>query len=129
MVVPGDLAMKHLGTCTEATLVLLSLGGRFDEMIYSDPDDTLGSFFMDGIGSELAEYSVRDVDRILRERRPDMVGSSRISPGYGDLPLSLNTDIVQALGGGDIGVFIVEGSFEMSPRKTISAFIGWRERR
>jgi hypothetical protein len=125
--VSGELARKHLGGCSEVSVILLTLGGEFDRLIYSEPEDHLGSFFLDGIGSELAEYSVRELDRKLRERRPDMVGSSRISPGYGDLSLSLNRDIVRILNGGDIGVFIVEGSFEMSPRKTISAFIGWRK--
>ncbi len=129
IVIYGSLAKKHLAGCSEISVILLTLGGEFDRLIYSDPEDQLGSFFLDGIGSELAEYSVREVDRILRARRPDMVGSSRISPGYGDLPLSLNRDIVRIIDGGDIGVFIVDGSFEMSPRKTISAFIGWREKR
>jgi len=122
--IPGELATKHIGGCGSVSLLLLTLGPGVDRLI-SGSDD-LGAFLIDGISSELAEFGVREVDRRLRKSHENVVGGPRISPGYSDLPLELNGWMVEALDGAGIGVTVVPGSFQMMPRKTITAFIGWR---
>ncbi len=109
-----------------ATLIVATLGSEYDETMnrFHEKGDDLTSFFLDGIGSEMVEYFIRDLDSLLRKEKGE--GGPRISPGYGDLPLSLNAWIIEKLDAGKIGVSYDPETFIMVPRKTISALIGWR---
>lgn len=121
----GRLASQHLKGRKTVTLILATLGSRFDEEIsrlHSEGEELL-SFFLDGIGSEMVEYFARMLDSKLREEMGE--GSARISPGYVDLPLSLNAWIIEKLSGKDYGITYDPETFIMHPRKTISALIGW----
>ena len=124
--VPGKLAKQHLGGSKEVTLILSTIGKKYDETIerLHNEGQELLSFFLDGIGSELVEYFTRMLDSALREEKG--FGSARISPGYGDLPLSLNAWIIDTLSGEDHGITYDPETFIMKPRKTISALIGWK---
>jgi len=125
--VPGELARKHLSGMSGATLLVATLGKDVDSIISEreKEGDTIGSFFMDGIASELVEFFVRCIDNDLRGQKGEL-GGTRISPGYGDLPLCLNEWMIGELGAGRIGITFVEGSYQLVPRKSISALIGWR---
>ncbi len=121
----GRLASQHLKGRKTVTLILATLGSRFDEEIsrlHSEGEELL-SFFLDGIGSEMVEYFARMLDSKLREEMGE--GSARISPGYVDLPLSLNAWIIEKLSAKDWGITYDPETFIMHPRKTISALIGW----
>ena len=122
---PGELARKHLDGSDRVTLLLATIGKDVDEII-QNKSSILSSFMLDGIASEFVEFFVRGVDTILRKRYPDRIGRTRISPGYGDLPLELNDWMVALLGGKDMGVSCVPDSYQLLPRKTVSAMIGWR---
>lgn len=130
MEIPGELANKHLGGSETATVILATIGQGIDEIIMKEEKEgnTLASFFLDGLASEFVEFTVRKLDSDLRMEHPDRSGGARISPGYGDIPLELNGWIVDLLGGSEIGISCLEESFQLVPRKTVSAFIGWRDR-
>jgi hypothetical protein len=125
----GDLASKHLLGISRASVILATIGDRIDELIIGEEKsgNTFGSFMIDGIASEFVEFFVRHIDRILRNRPGNKYGRTRISPGYGDLPIELNQWIVNRLNGHKYGISVMEGSSQMIPRKTITAFIGWRD--
>jgi hypothetical protein len=125
--IPGKLAKQHLGGSKEVSLILSSLGLKYDEKIEElhEKGEELLSFFLDGIGSELVEYFTRMLDAKLREEKG--IGGARISPGYGDLPISLNAWIIETLEGEKYGITYDPETFVMKPRKTISALIGWKE--
>ncbi|PLV59023.1 methionine synthase [Thermotoga sp. KOL6] len=125
----GELVEKHLKGSKIITVLLATLGKEVDNKIeefFREGNDLLG-FFIDSIASEMVEYALRMVDSNLRIERSDMEGSFRISPGYGDLPISLNKKIAE-LFKGVVDVEIIEDSYILIPRKTITAFIGWREK-
>ncbi|PLV57459.1 methionine synthase [Thermotoga sp. SG1] len=125
----GDLAKKHLAGSKIITVFLATLGKRVDEKIeecFKEGNDLLG-FFIDGIASEMVEYALRKVDSDLRTKRPHLEGSFRISPGYGDLPLSLNKEIVRIFKD-EVDVNVIEDSYVLVPRKTITGLVGWREK-
>jgi len=126
MIIEGKLAASQLKGSKGVTVILATLGSKFDEKIEElhKSGEELLSFFLDGIGSEMAEYFARMLDSALREKFGQ--GSARISPGYVDLPLSLNGWIIDAIGGQRIGVTYDPQTYIMKPRKTISAFIGWK---
>ena len=53
---------------------------------------------------------------------------SRYSPGYGDLPLELQREIIRVLDcGRTIGITLTE-SLLMQPSKSVTAVIGMKER-
>ena len=125
----GDLVEEHLKGSRIITVFLATLGKDVDEKIekcFKKGNDLLG-FFIDGIASEMVEYALRKVDSDLRTERSHLEGSFRISPGYGDLPLSLNKEIVK-LFKNEVDVDVLEDSYVLVPRKTITALIGWREK-
>ena len=124
----GYMVNRHLRGCEALTLMLATLGSGTDETIAKEHEkgDDLSSFFFDALASELAEFFARRVDLSIREESPDFELTARVSPGYGDLPMSLNKWVVDTLQGGDHGITCNPESFILLPRKTISAFIGWR---
>lgn len=128
--IEGDLASKHLSGITRATIILATIGDVIDKLIIDEEEkgNTLASFIIDGIASEFVEFFVREIDTLLRNRSGNSYGRTRISPGYGDLPLDLNPWIIDRMDGRKYGISVVEGSNQMIPRKTITAFIGWRDR-
>ncbi len=126
LVLKGKLASQHLYGSSKVTVIAATLGEDFDrevERLHKNGDE-LSSFFLDGIGSEMVEYFVRALDMRLRNIYGQ--GSARISPGYGDLPLSLNCDILDFLKTSRIGLRCDPSTYIMIPRKSITAFIGWK---
>ena len=123
--ISGNLAHSQLGKSIKITAMLATLGKNLDNKIskFHMEGREIESFTLDSIGSELAEFAVRFVDGILRNER-ELKGSARISPGYVDLPLSLNSWFVKKMGK-YVSVKCDNESFAFTPRKTISAFIGW----
>ena len=128
--VRSELLEKSLHGCTRALVFVATVGVGIDRLIakYSaiEPSRAL---IMQAIGTERVEALC---DEFCREA-PGMLGldpkgfRSRISPGYGDLPLLLQRDIFAALGCPlKIGVSLRD-SLIMSPSKSVSAIIGIRE--
>ena len=125
----GRLIEKHLKECERLSLLLVSLGKGVDRLIGEkhENNEELFSFFLDAISSEFAEYTARRIDVMLRERTQGYISTARISPGYGDLPLEWNSWFVEVLHGEEYGISCRKDSYILLPRKTISAFIGWRK--
>jgi cobalamin-dependent methionine synthase I len=66
---------------------------------------------------------------MLEKEHPDYRLVSRYSPGYGDLPLEMQREIIRALDcGRTIGVTLTE-SLLMQPSKSVTAVIGMKERK
>ena len=115
---------KLLENCERALLFAATVGFDVDRKItkYSrlNPAKAL---ILQAIGTERIE-SLCDTfeDGIKREKGYCL--TSRFSPGYGDLPLEVQTDVFKALDCyKNIGVTLNE-SLLMSPSKTVTAIIG-----
>ena len=123
--IPGNLARSQLKKSVKISILLATLGSEIDEEIsrLHKNGKEVESFALDAIGSEMIEFAVRYVDGMLRNET-ELKGSARISPGYADLPISLNLWFYKKLGN-YISVRCNGESFTFVPRKTISAFIGW----
>ncbi len=122
----GRSVEDHIKGSKAVSVILATLGHEVDDRISKlhEEGEELLSFFLDGLASEMVEYFVRMLDTELRRERGQ--GGPRISPGYGDLPLSLNDWIVEILNGEEFGITCDPDTHIMLPRKTISAIIGWR---
>ena len=84
---------------------------------------------LDAIGSETADAAA---DMLHHDILKDMARSAgfavtpRFSPGYGDWPVTIQSEILQVCEGSRIGIS-VNDSFLMQPRKSVSAVLGWKK--
>ena len=119
----SDLA-KNLKGCNSAFVFAVTTGMGVDRLLTGLSLLSPSEFFIcDAVGSALAE-SVCDI-------ADDMIKGSleckpRFSPGYGDLPLSVQRDVLTALNAEKLlGITLTDTNL-MIPQKSITAFIGIR---
>lgn len=115
--------IKNLKGCETIILFAATIGVEIDRLIgkYSHISPSK-AIMMQAIGAEriesLCDAFCEDVKKRGYVLRP------RFSPGYGDLSLETQKDIVRVLDcGKNIGVFLND-SLLMSPSKSVTAFVG-----
>lgn len=115
-----DLA-KNLEGCTGAVIFAATIGPGIDRLIrkYSKLDP-VKALFMQAIGAERAESLCNMFcDTYPEKLRP------RFSPGFGDLPLSIQPQILSLTNARkNLSITLDEG-FLMSPSKSVTAFAGY----
>lgn len=126
----GRSAAKLLSGCSRATIFVATIGGELEEEVerrFSSGDKT-GGFILDSVGSEAAEALARRVQLIIHDKaqREGFSTTGRFSPGYGDLSLSTQKEIVEMTEAFRIGVSLTDGLM-LVPRKSVSAVVGWRK--
>ena len=118
---------KNLGDSTEIVLFAATVGVGIDRLIarYSAVSPSR-ALMLQAIGTERVEslcdaFCARLAEKKRAEGRRTGV---RFSPGYGDLPLSLQREVISALDCPKrIGVSLNE-SLIMSPSKSVTAIVG-----
>lgn len=125
IVLRGTLPARYLEDCQEAILVLATVGQSVDRLIaaYSVRSLTQG-LLADAAGSAAVEATL-DVfcESVAKRERL----KTRISPGYGDFPLSNQAVMIQCLESAkNLGVYLND-SMLMTPCKSVSALIGIRK--
>lgn len=111
----------------EAYALLATLGMGVDLLIrrMAVTDSALAAAVSACASAYIDEY-IDDVlkaegERLLRERGEFF--TPRFSPGYGDMPLSMQPALLLWLGAEKLGVYLTE-TFFMIPEKSVSAFLG-----
>ena len=125
LVLPGKMAQTMLRDCTHAVLLLCTLGAGFETMLRAaEARDMAKAAMLDACGSAYVEAGCDEAERALAARFAPKQLTDRFSPGYGDLPLSLQPALCAALDASRrLGVTVTE-SLLMIPTKTVSAVIG-----
>ncbi|MEA4961813.1 vitamin B12 dependent-methionine synthase activation domain-containing protein [Lutispora sp.] len=123
-----DLTM-HFRNSDKCALMAATLGLEADRRIayYSKTDLTKG-IVMDACASAAIEALCDEVQEEIRIEalKEGYCCTSRYSPGYGDLPITLQKGIIELLKAYPrIGLTVNESSI-MLPRKSVTAFIGWQ---
>lgn len=124
----ADLA-RRLSDSESVIVFCATVGAMLDRLIakYSrlSPSRAL---LLQAIGTErieaVCELFVRDISERLTATGKSLC--QRFSPGYGDLPLELQTEIFKALEPNKKIGITLGGSLLMSPTKSVSAIIGVR---
>lgn len=84
---------------------------------------------MHAVGAAVIEQACDRLCALLCETFPEERLKPRFSPGYGDLPLSMQRDIFAALDcGRRLGLTLREPSLLMTPSKSVTAIIGLERR-
>ena len=79
---------------------------------------------MDSCASTLIEILCDNVDAMMREKHKGEYLTTRYSPGYGDLPITVQKQFLTMLNTSrTIGLTVSESGI-MIPRKSVSAIIG-----
>ena len=125
LVLPGEMAKTMLRDCTHAALLLCTLGAGFEAMLRAaSARDMAQAAMLDACGSAYVEAGCVAAEAAIAARFPGKHLTDRFSPGYGDLPLSLQPALCAALDAQRrLGVTVTE-SLLMVPTKTVSAVIG-----
>lgn len=118
---------KNLSGCHSAIIFAATAGIEFDRLIKTygsiSPSKAL---FLQSIGTECVENVCNQFCRDIKKEQNKLGNTTmpRFSPGYGDLPLELQTEIFKLLNcEKNIGVFLND-SLLMTPSKSVTAIIG-----
>lgn len=129
VILEGQTAAVMLSQCRKAALMLCTLGARFDMALRAmQARDMAKAVILDACGSAWVEAGCDEAELAIAARFPGYYLTDRFSPGYGDLPLSLQREICDLLDGRRrLGIEVKE-SFLMNPTKTVSAIVGIADR-
>jgi len=118
--------MNHLKNSDSIAIMAASLGIEIDRNIkINEKINLTKSIIMDAVATAYIEEicdEVQEKIRIEALNREKFI-TSRYSPGYGDLKIETQREILAILNARKIGLTLTE-SMIMIPRKSVTAFIG-----
>lgn len=121
-----DIA-EHLRDATQAALFAATLGADIDrELRRLSLTDALEQVIFDAAATALVERAADAANARIRAHAAHlgMFTSWRFSPGYGDLPLSVQTDFLAALDATrQLGITLTPSDL-MVPTKSVTAIVG-----
>lgn len=124
----GATAMRMLEICGQAALLACTLGARFDTMLRTaQARDMARAVLLDALGSSFVEAGCDDAEAEIAARFPGLHRTDRFSPGYGDLPLTVQPALCAALDGGRRLGLTVTDSLLLNPVKSVTAIVGLSE--
>ncbi len=129
LALPGEMAARMLGGCAQAAVLICTLGAAFEALLRAEQARGMArAALLDACGSAWVEAGCDGAQAEISARFPGLHPTDRFSPGYGDLPLSLQRDICGALDAPRrLGVQVTD-SLLLNPSKTVTAVIGLSDR-
>lgn len=116
-----------LSCSRRAILLAATVGARFDRLLIREGRlSPARALLFEAIGAERVEALLDAFEAHMSEALGATL-SHRVSPGYGDLPLALQSDIFPLLDCERRLGLTLSDSLLMSPKKSVTAFIGIRE--
>ena len=120
----SEFAASLLADCTHIAVLAASLGAEFDLWVRREQARDMGrAAMLDALGSAYVEAACDAAEAEIRARFPGKHLTDRFSPGYGDLPLTLQPELLRLTGAHRIGVTLTD-SLLMNPQKSVSAIVG-----
>ena len=122
---PGESAKKMLSGCEKAVILACTMGLSFDQRLRSlQARNMADALILNACGSALVEQGCDAAETEISHRFPDRFLTDRFSPGYGDLPLSVQKELCEALDTSRrLGITLTD-SMLMNPSKSVTAIIG-----
>ncbi|MBR3741783.1 MAG: methionine synthase [Clostridia bacterium] len=125
LIMPGSLAKTILADCEKAVLLLCTLGTGFDRLLRTaQARDMTQALYIDACGSSYVEQVCDAAEKEIAARHPGLYLTDRFSPGYDDLPLSLQSEFLRALNGEKRLGVCAGPSYLLNPMKSVTAVIG-----
>ena len=124
----GGRIVEFMSLCSKVSFVAATVGKTIDEEIslLFNAGDFSRAVALDAVGSDAVEQVISWVNTIIRQEaeKQGFRTLNRVSPGYSLWPIEANGDIAEILDAAKIGIEVLP-SFEMLPRKSVMAAIGW----
>ena len=121
----GRLAAKMLRGSDTAVLLAVTLGIEFERRLRALECRDMGeAVILDACASAWVESGCDAAEREIAARFPGRYLTDRFSPGYGDLPLTLQGGVLAALNAEKrLGIHLGDG-YLMTPSKSVTAILG-----
>jgi len=127
LILPGRALPALLAGCEGCVIFALTLGEAPEGLIRrAAVADRTRALLLDACASAACEQSCDDLQAMLARQfqREGLFVTDRYSPGYGDLPLTLQPRLLSLLDAErKIGLTLTD-SFLMTPRKSVTALFG-----
>lgn len=95
LVLPGRTAAVMLRSCSHAALLVCTLGATFDALARQvQARDFADALLLDGFGGAYVEAGCNAAEREIAAKLPGKYLTDRFSPGYGDLPLDVQSPLL-----------------------------------
>ena len=122
-------SLRMLKECGRVVLLGCTLGAAFDAMLRTEQIRSMAdAVILDACGSALVEAGCDTAEQEIRGRFPDLYLTDRFSPGYGTVPLELQSDLCAALDTPRrLGLHATEHCL-LNPTKSVTALIGLSDR-
>ena len=124
-VTPRRTAAVMLRSCSHAALLVCTLGTTFDALARQvQARDFADALLLDGFGGAYVEAGCNAAEREIAAKLPGKYLTDRFSPGYGDLPLDVQSPLLALTDATRrLGVTLSESNL-MNPLKSVTAVIG-----
>lgn len=123
----GNDIVRHLEGCTKVALFCATLSMQADKLIrQAQIEDLTKGIIMDCCASTAIEQVCDQVDCIIAQEveTEGLFLTTRYSPGYGDLPISLQKEFLQLLDAPRKIGLCASQSHILIPRKSVTAIVG-----
>ena len=126
--IQGVSLAKHLEGCNQIAVMAVTLGPEVDRLSNETQEHRIalgvvidsGASIMAELATNMAEEQIRNE---ISEKGPIFM-TGRLSPGYGDSPLEMQAEVLEALHADErLGITLSKG-YMMNPSKSITAIMG-----
>lgn len=125
LLLPGGDLKRHLAGCGRAALFCATLGAQTDSLIRrAQSVDMLRGLALDCAADAAVEQVCDQVETELQGQFPGCFFPFRYSPGYGDLPLTLQGRLLELLDAPRRVGLTASASHILIPRKSVTAILG-----
>ncbi len=125
LLLPGRDLKEHLAGCPSAILFCATLGSGVDALIRrGETGGMLQALALDCAASAAVEQLCDGIEGELKARFPGFHFPFRYSPGYGDLPISLQGELLHLLDAPRRVGLTASPSQILLPRKSVTAILG-----
>lgn len=127
LILPGRDIVQHLQGSSKCAIMAATLGVGVDQQIrLLEIGQMTKALILDACATAAIEAVCDEVQEEIREmaQQAELRITFRYSPGYGDLPITLQKELLNLLGAyGAIGLTCTETHI-LTPRKSVTAIIG-----
>ncbi len=127
LVLEGADIRRHLEGCVQGVLLAATLGPDVERLLLrTEVVDLAQALVLDSVASSAIENVCDNLEADLRGWYADqgLCLTGRFSPGYGDLPLTLQGPLCRSLDVGRRIGLTVSSSGILMPRKSVTAILG-----
>lgn len=125
LLLPGQSIRNHLAGCRRAALFCATLGAGVDTLIRrAQSGDMARALALDCAATTAVEAVCDQIEAELQGMFPGCCFPFRFSPGYGDLPLTLQNELLTLLDAPRRVGLTASASHILIPRKSVTAILG-----